>query len=864
MEERKYVTVLFADLVDFTSQAERLDPEDVRALLSPYYARLRSELEHFGGTVEKFIGDAVMALFGAPTAHDDDPERAVRAALAIRDWLVEDDRLQVRIGVNTGEVLVTLAARPAEGEGMAAGDVINTAARLQAAAPPNGIFVGAGTHRATRKSVEYRSVDGIRAKGKENAVPAWEAVKARSQFGVDVPHEAKTELIGRDGELRLLADTLDRVRRERSAQLVTMVGVPGMGKSRLLYELSRLVDAVPELISWRQGRSLPYGEGVSFWALVEMVKAQAGILESDGAEVAEAKLVAMVAATLTEPGEAEWVRRHLNVLLGLGGDAVSAGGGRSETFAGWRRLFEALADERPLVAVFEDLHWADEGLLDFVDHLVDWAGNVPLLVVCSARPELFERRPGWGGGKPNAVTISLSPLSDSDTARLIGSLTGRAVVDAELQKQLLSRAGGNPLFAEQFVQMHAEQADLASLPDSVQGIVSARLDALGPADKQLLQDAAVIGKVFWPSAVAALAGTVDRSTFDEPLHRLERKQFVRRERQSSIAGETQYAFLHVLLRDVAYGQIPRSVRAGKHASAARWIELLGRPDEYAEMLAHHYVSALQFARAAGQDTTVLARDARAAIVEAAERASAMNAPAAAVRFYREALALSPDGSPHHRADLLFGLAIATARAGEDEPDEVLTAGLAALLAVDERPRAAVIEAELSRLWWARGDGTRSAEHGASALDLVRGGAATAEKGIVLSTLARNLMLAGSLDGGAAAAQEALALSESLGLGRGPRRCSCDVGDRARVRRRPRRRVGDRARARRSAGRESLRDGHPRLLEPSHPRRAPWRSSRSCQPGGAGRGSGPAAGQLAGCPLDSRQSGWRLAGYRRVG
>src|SRR4051812_1482506 len=302
-EERKIVTVLFADLVDFTSRAERMDPEDVRALLSPYYARLRSELEHFGGTVEKFIGDAVMALFGAPTAHDDDPERAVRAALAIRDWLIEDGRLQVRIGVNTGEVLVTLAARPAEGEGMAAGDVINTAARLQAAASPNAILVGASTHRATLNAVEYQPVESITAKGKENAVPAWEAVKARSQFGVDVPHEAKTELIGREGELRLLADALTRVRRERSAQLVTLVGVPGMGKSRLLYELSRLVDSEPDLIAWRQGRSLPYGEGVSFWALAEMVKAQAGILESDGVADAQAKLAAMVADVLTEPGE---------------------------------------------------------------------------------------------------------------------------------------------------------------------------------------------------------------------------------------------------------------------------------------------------------------------------------------------------------------------------------------------------------------------------------------------------------------------------------------------------------------------------------------------------------------------------------
>ncbi|MDT4940180.1 MAG: hypothetical protein QOJ34_269, partial [Pseudonocardiales bacterium] len=464
--------------------------------------------------------------------------------------------------------------------------------------------------------------------------------------------------------------------------------------------------------------------------------------------------------------EAEWVRRHLNVLLGFGEDVGSATGDRrSEAFAGWRRLFEALADARPLVAVFEDLHWADEGLLDFVDHLIDWAGSVPLLVVCSARPELFERRPGWGGGKSNAVTISLSPLSDNETARLIGSLMGRPVVEAELQQQLLSRAGGNPLFTEQFVQMQAEQAglDTLSLPDSVQGIVSARLDALAAPEKQLLQDAAVIGKVFWPSAVAALAGTAERSPLEETLHHLERRQFVRRERQSSISGETQYAFQHILLRDVAYGQIPRSVRAGKHALAARWIQSLGRPDENAEMLAHHYMSALEFARAAGQDTGTLAADARDAIIEAAERASALNAHAAAVRFYREALALSPDAPGNYHADLLFGLAMATSRAGEDEPDEVLEAGVTALLAVDDRPRAAVLEAEISRLWWERGDGHRSAEHGARANDLVRDEPTSPDKAIVLSGLARLLMLAGSLEMGAAAAEDALAMSETLGL-----------------------------------------------------------------------------------------------------
>ena len=290
-EERKVVSVLFADLVGFTARAEQLDPEDVRALLDPYHAHLREELERFGGTVEKFIGDAVMALFGAPLAHEDDPERAVRAALEIRDWVEEQgEGLQVRIAVNTGEALVTLGARPTEGEGMAAGDVVNTAARLQAAAPVNGILVGEQTYRATAQAMEYREVEPVAGKGKSEPIAAWEAVEARSRFGVDVSRRSDTPLVGRGRELELLVSTLARAREERSSQLVTLVGVPGIGKTRLVRELLEAVRDDAEFVRWRQGRSLPYGEGVTFWALSEIVKAEAGILENDTPTQADEKL----------------------------------------------------------------------------------------------------------------------------------------------------------------------------------------------------------------------------------------------------------------------------------------------------------------------------------------------------------------------------------------------------------------------------------------------------------------------------------------------------------------------------------------------------------------------------------------------
>jgi class 3 adenylate cyclase/tetratricopeptide (TPR) repeat protein len=682
--ERKTVTVLFADLVGFTSRAEQLDPEDVRAVLWPYYTRLRGELERFGGTVEKFIGDAVMALFGAPVGHEDDPERAVRAALAIRDWVREQEgQIEVRLGVATGEALVTLGARPEHGEGMAAGDVVNTAARLQAAAAVNGILVGERTFRATRGVIDYREVSPVAAKGKRDPVPGWEAVAARARLGVDVAHQARAVLVGRDRERRALADALARVRAERAPQLVTLVGVPGIGKSRLVFELRQLVEAEPELITWRQGRSLPYGEGVSFWALAEIVKAQAGILDTDTAAEAQPKLAQMVAGVMGGAPHADWVGRHLGALTGVGGSG-GAGGDRSEAFAAWRQFLEALAESRPLVLVFEDLHWADEGLLDFVDYLADWAGQVPLLVLATARPELLARRRGWSGGKPNALTLSLAPLSEQDTAQLIGLLLGQAVSEAGQQAQLLAHAGGNPLFAEQYVAMLADQAAGAELvvPESVQAVIGARLDLLAPAEKRVLHDAAVIGKVFWPGAVTALSSTpgdagLGEVALEEQLHGLERKHLVRRERASLVAGQAQYAFTHVLVRDVAYGQIPRATRASKHTAAAGWIESLGRAEDHAEMIAHHYTSALDLARAAHQDTADLAAAARPVLQRAGDHALALNAYTSATRFYRAALALWPPDAPNQRADLLRRLGSVLFETGDLKDAEAVLSQAAA-------------------------------------------------------------------------------------------------------------------------------------------------------------------------------------------
>lgn len=750
------MSVLFCDLVGFTARAESLDPEDVEALLRPYHARVRAELERHGGTVEKFIGDAVMALFGAPVAHEDDPERAVRAALAIRDFAHEAG-LELRIGVSTGEALIRLDAQIESGEGMASGDVVNTAARLQVAAPVNGILVNDATHRATREVVDYEEAPAVEAKGKSEPVAVWSATAVRSRFGVDVTHHAGAELVGRERELAILRDAFERARQERVPQLVTLVGVPGIGKSRLVYELSRVADAEPDLITWRQGRCLAYGDGVAFWALAEMVKAQAGIDERDTEDAAVTKLRAAIEAAIPEKGDVRWVESHLRPLIGVETESGLGGDRRGEAFAAWRRLLEALADQRTLVLVFEDLHWADDGLLDFVDELVDWLRDVPLLVIASARPELLERRPGWGGGKLNASTIGLAPLSSEQTSLLIARVLERAVLPAATQVVLLERAEGNPLYAEQFAQLYLERGSASELPlpETLQGIVAARLDGLATDEKAALQDAAVIGKVFWAGGLR-----MDADQSSPLLHSLERKGFLTRQRRSSLEGESEWAFSHMLLRDVAYSQIPRAERAAKHRAAAEWIESLGRPEDYAELLAHHWRSALELADASGQDTAELVDPARRALREAGTRAFSVNAYPSAAAYYGDALALWPEEDAA-RPHLLYHWAAALDLADDDRALEALETARDALLKAGDKQTAAEAELSVSRLWWRRGQRDESFRHDTRAAELV-GTTSSPAAARVLAYQARTRMIAGEPGEGIRLGEQALAMAEALG------------------------------------------------------------------------------------------------------
>jgi class 3 adenylate cyclase/tetratricopeptide (TPR) repeat protein len=767
LEERKVVSILFCDLVGFTARSERQDPEDVRARIRPYHARLRQALERYGATVEKFVGDAVMAVWGAPTAHEDDAERAVRGGLSVLEAITDLNEadpeldLKVRVGINTGEAVVALDARPEHGEGIVTGDVVNTAARIQTAAPVNGVAVGELTYRATSRVFDYEPLEPVTVKGKAEPLPLWRATAARARFGSDLGGGFTTPLVGRELEKPLLIGIFERAAQQRSVQLVTVVGEPGVGKSRLVSELADYVHGKPGLTRWRQGRCLPYGEGITFWALGEIVKAEAGILESDSGEVAAAKLAAAVSG---EESDRQWLLRRLTPLVGAESGVPTE---RDELFAAWRRFLEGLAASRPSVLVFEDLHWADDALLAFLEHLAEWAQGVPLLVVCAARPELYERRPGWGAGQRNAHTVNLSPLSDTETAELVGYLTEATALAPELERAILARAGGNPLYAEEFVRLLADrglESGKTPLPESVQALIAARLDTLPPERKGLLQDAAVVGKVFWAGAVAEI-GERDPRDVELALHELARKELVRPARSSSMAGEAEYSFWHLLVRDVAYSQIPRSERARRHRAAAAWIERKGedRVEDLAEVLAHHYVEALELADAAGDQAQAaeLAAPARRFLALAGERALGLDTVQAERRLAR-ALELTQPDDPD-RARLLVRWADASMQAGRPrEAAAALDAALDSLRAGEVTEVAAQALQLRSRLALRLGEGSQVAL-ALEAVDLLEEREPGQPLVAAYAQLANAQIIAGAYAEGIAAADRACALAQGLGL-----------------------------------------------------------------------------------------------------
>jgi class 3 adenylate cyclase len=648
-EERRVISVLFVDLVGFTARAESLDPEDVRAILTPYHECVRREIESFGGVVEKFIGDAVMAVFGAPTAFGDDAERALRAAFAVRDSIREmNDRdpdldLRLRTAINTGEAIVTLDARPALGESMVAGDVVNTAARLQQAAPLDGIIVGRETYVSTRDAIAFEAAPPVQAKGKANVVEGWIATRVLAPAG---ERPMSGALIGRLHELAVLRGIWERVADERSPQLVTIFGAAGVGKTRLGVEFAQLAaDLGGRTV---RGRSLPYRESSAYGAFAAQIKQFCHIYESDPIDLGLQKLRETVAGVL-EGGEAETVADHLAILLGLDEDAAVQD--RETLFFSARRFVEGVAQNQPTLLVFEDVHWADPGLLDLIDLLAARLHDLPLLLLTLARPELLDSRPGWGGGLLAYTALPLGPLNKQEAAEL--AARGLAALPQEDMGDrvdaLVETAGGNPLFIQQMAAALSETQALPGkqepLPATVKGIVAARLDALPAAERALLLDAAVAGKVFWRGGLEHMRS--DSGGLSELLGALERRDLIRRETVSAIEGDEQFAFTHMLIRDVAYELLPRARRQEGHAKIAEFLEqATAEVGEAATATARHW-------RDAGDRTKAVEY-----FVKAAEEAERGWAKERGVALYREALLLVPDDDAERKSAIRRRLAVA--------------------------------------------------------------------------------------------------------------------------------------------------------------------------------------------------------------
>ncbi|MFN2389650.1 MAG: AAA family ATPase [Actinomycetota bacterium] len=658
-KERKFATALFADFAGSTALGERQDPEIVHTLFDRAFVRLTREIERYGGVVEKFMGDGLLAVFGVPTAHEDDPERAVRAALDMQAVLAEMNRslvsqgrapLGMRIGIEAGQVLVDVERAGSSRDRMLTGDAVNTAARLETAARAGQILVGPAVFASTGSVIDYEELDPLRLKGKTELVPAWSALRVKARRGGERrPLGLESKLVGRDDHLNLLKQILHRVDSENRTALVTILGPAGVGKSRLVWELERYVEGLPEHVYWRKGRCLPYG-GVSYSALADAVKLECEIKEDDAPEAVESK----VAHVLEGLFGGTDLSKEILALVGSGAESSFS---REHLFDAWRRFLEAMASRYPLVLVLEDLHWADEGLLDFVDYMADWAHG-PVLLVTLARPELLETRTSWGGGKRNYSAVYLDPLSPQENEEMLDDLLAAALPD-EMKLLVVQRSEGNPLYTEEIVRMLIERGVLVpsatggwhlsggvqrvDLPQSIHALISARLDSLPSEEKAILQDASVVGRIFWAGAVAALAGR-DSPDVRTLLGRLRVKELIIQRDAAAFSGEAEFSFRHILIRDVAYRSLPKALRADKHVEVARWEEARAgeRRQEMAEVIATHYGEALGYLEQLGETGPRRAEVERSAFVwalNAGDRARKLWQSKEAIRWYSTAVAL---------------------------------------------------------------------------------------------------------------------------------------------------------------------------------------------------------------------------------
>jgi class 3 adenylate cyclase len=662
--ERRLVSILFADLVGFTSFSEGRDSEEVRELQSRYFETVREIIGRYGGTVEKFIGDAVMALWGAPIAQEDDAERAVRAALDLVDAVRGlGPGIEIRAGILTGEATVNLSATD---QGMVAGDIVNTASRLQSVAPPSTVLVGEATQRMAGGAIVFEAAGDQVLKGKSSPVPAWRAVRVVAQRGgVGRSETLEAPFVGRDEELRQLKELFHATGREGRPRLVSVIGPAGIGKSRLAWEFLKYVDGLLERVWWHDGSSPAYGDGITFWALGEMVRSRARLQETDDESTTRAAIAAMLEEHVPDEVERAWIAPALLSLLG-----VESGVGSQQLFGAWRTFFERLSATGPVVMVFEDLHHADSGLLDFIDHILEWSRNVPILIVTLARPELLDRRTDWGAGKRSFTSIHLEPLPTAAMRELLAGLVAGLPVAA--RDAIVARADGIPLYAVETVRMLLAQGRLVledgvyrpagdltdlAVPETLTALISARLDELDAADRALVADAAVLGQSFSLAAVAAVAGQ-DSAALEPRLRGLVRRELLVLQADPRSPERGQYAFVQALIREVAYNTLAKRDRKVRHLAAARFFEGL-ETDELAGALAGHYLAAQGYATE-GPEADTLAAQARVALRGAAERAAALGSHEQAIAFLEHALAVSPAAAD--RADL-HERALVSARQG---------------------------------------------------------------------------------------------------------------------------------------------------------------------------------------------------------
>jgi class 3 adenylate cyclase/predicted ATPase len=774
--ERRLVSVLFADLAGYTALSEGRDFEDVRDLQTRYFETARTVVARYGGTVEKFIGDAVMALWGAPVAREDDAERAVRAALDLVDAVdalagdTGTPDLKLRAGVLTGEAAVAVGA---DGQGMVTGDLVNTASRVQAAAEPGTVLVGDATRRASAAAIAYADAGERELKGKSEPVHLWQALRVEAQrrgegrsAGLEAP------FVGRAAELRLVKDLFHASADERRARLVSVVGVAGIGKSRLSWEFEKYLDGLAGDVWWHRGRCLSYGDGVAFWALGEMVRGRARILEDDDAPTAVSKLREMLDLYVADEEERAWVEPRLLHLLGL---TERTAPDREDLFSAWRRLFERIAEQGPLVMVFEDLHWADEGLVAFVEYLLDWARHHPIFVITLSRPEIADRHPHFPGSTRSATTLPLDPLDDEAMDELLTGLVPGLPDD--LRTRLREAADGIPLYAVETVRMLRDRGlldqvgdevvlagDVTALqvPETLHALIASRLDGLPEAERRLLQDAAVLGKTFTRRGLAALSELAEDEV--EPLvTALVRKELLALETDPFSPERGQLGFLQALIQRVAYDTIARRDRKARHLAAAQYLAADAGldPDEIAEVIASHYLDARE-ADPDADDADDVRAQARHWFTRAADRAASLAASLEAQRAFERAAGLAAGEAER-------GLSLA--RAGElalmggrlDEAEQLLREAIE-ILAAAGMPSAASAEANLGELLFATERIEEAVSRLEGALRVYEAEADEAATATVSAQLARFLFFEGRGDDALPHVERALELSERLRLG----------------------------------------------------------------------------------------------------